>query len=193
MSFTNLVLLVFMSALAIPVATAQGGDSFSAEHLAAAERMVYALGIPESLSIPTRRVIQQVREKDPVRAKVMSSAFEPYLDKKYVADGLKEFIAGQLDNESCRQIAEFWEGPVGRRFVSTQVELLMTGKAPKLVFTPDEETMMKRFEKTGAFHAFNRAMPAIQARIAEFAKDLQARMGTRFKEELRKNGGTLKN
>ena len=180
-----------VAAAAIPYsATAQNKTDFSAAHLAQAERLVYALGMVESLSIPTKRLIQQIRQSDPVRADVMASGMGPFMEKKYIGAGLRELMASQFDMETCRQLAEHWEGPIGRKFVNTQVQLLTTGKAPQFKFTPAEEAMAKRFEQTAAFKAFVRAQPAIQQGLAAFAQDTKQKMAQRMQEESeRRNKG----
>jgi hypothetical protein len=172
----RLLAAMMVAALAPHCANAQDKTQFSAAHLAEAERLVYALGMVESLTIPTRRAIQQIRQSDPARADLMAAGMGPFLEKKYIGLGLRELMASQFDPETCRQLSEHWEGPVGRRFVNTQVQLLSTGKAPELKFTPEEEAMAKRFEKTAAFQAFARAQPAIQQGLAAYVKDTKEKM-----------------
>ncbi len=189
------VFAAFITAAVIPhLATAENTRKFSAAHLVEAERLVYALGIVENLSIPTRKFLRQIRETDPARADLMASVMEPFIDKKYIGLEFRGFMASQFDVETCRQLSEHWEGPVGRRFVNTQVQLLTTGKAPELKFTPTEEAIGKRFEQTAAFRAFARAQPALQQRLAAFAKDTKEKMAQKMKEELvRRNDSAPKN
>ena len=179
---TLFAVLVAAAVAAYPAA-AQNKTEFSAAHLAQAERLVYAMGMVESLSIPSKRLIQQIRQGDPARADLMASAMGPFLEKKYIGQGLRELMAGQFDIETCRQLAEHWEGPVGRKFVKAQVQLLTTGKAPQLKFTPAEEAAAKRFEKTAAFQAFVRAQPAIQKGLAAYAQDTKEKMTQKMEEE----------
>jgi hypothetical protein len=182
------------AALMPHVATAQDKTEFSPAHLAQAERLVYAMGMVESLSIPTKRLIQQIRQSDPARADVMAAGMGPFMEKKYIGTGLRELMASQFDRETCRQLAEHWEGPIGRKFVNAQVQLLTTGKGPQLKFTPAEEAAAKRFEKTAAFQSFVRAQPAIQQGLAAFARDTKERMSQKMQEEqARRNGAAPKN
>jgi hypothetical protein len=178
------MLLSLGFAALISLAHVSESAEFSNEHLAEAERLVYALGIAESLSIPATRALQRLREKDPARADLLDSIMKPYLDKKFLGREIRGFIAGEFDIETCRQLAELWEGPVGRKFVNTQVQLLSTGAAPQLEFTADEEAIMKRFEQTPAAQAFARGMPVVMAKIADFAKDTKEKIDRKHDEEL---------
>ena len=171
-------------AAVILLASASEGADFTNEHLAQAERLVYALGIPESLTIPATRALQQLRTKDPSRADLMDSIMRPYLDKNFLGREIRGFIAGEFDIETCRQLVELWEGPVGRKFVNTQVQLLTTGNAPQLEFTADEEAIMKRFEQSPAAQAFARGMPVVMEKIAEFTKDTKGKIDRKRDEEL---------
>ena len=180
-----MVFITLMVGLLLPhLATAENGNEFSTAHLEAAERLVYAMGMYESLTIPTRKVLQQMRTSDPATADLMAAVVEPFIDKEYIGHEFRVFMASQFDMETCRQLSEHWEGPIGRRFVDTQVQLLTTGKARPLKFTQTEEAIAKRFEKTPAFLAFARAMPAIEARLAAFGKEIEVKMAARMKEEL---------
>lgn len=183
-----------MAALLPALATAQNQREFSAGHLMEAERLVYALGVVESLSIPTRKVLKQIRQTDPARADLMASVMEPFIDKKYIGLELREFMASQFDEETCRQLSEHWEGPVGRKFVNRQVQLLTTGAAPDLNFTPAEEAIARRFEQTATFQAFARAQPALQQTLAAFGQATNEKMRQKMKEELaRRNNAGSKN
>lgn len=175
-----------------PSANAEA-KAYSAAHLAAAERVVYAMALPERFIIPTRQLLQNSLEKDPDNAPLMSATMDPYLQKQYTAQQLKGWFASRFDQTTCRQIAAFWEGPVGRKLVRTQVQMLSTGEAPELVFTPKEKALMKRFDATKAGQAFLVAMPQIEETFAEYMKDTQMRMREQFMiqldKKLRQEGG----
>lgn len=158
----------------------------SAAHLAAAQRVVYAMGLPERFIIPTKQLLQRSLDKDPVNAPLMSATMAPYLKKSYTANQLKGYFASQFDLETCRQIAAFWEGPVGKKLVRTQVTMLNTGDAPELVFTSAEKAIIQRFEATPAAQAFQVAMPGIEDRLAEYTKNTQMKMREDFLTELHK-------
>ena len=177
--------------LAAGQAWAQAQDAgsekaFSAAHLAAAERVIYAMALPERFIIPTRQLLQNSQDKDPENAPLMSSTMEPYLEKKYTVQQLKNYFASQFDQSTCQQIAAFWEGPVGKKLVKTQVQMLATGEAPQLVFTPKEKALMKRFDATKAGQAFVVAMPQIEETFAEYTKNTQMRMREQFLINLEK-------
>jgi hypothetical protein len=174
-------------------AAAQDKKPYTDAHLAQAERLVYAMGIVESLTLPTKRLISQIRQSDPARADAMAAGMGPFMEKKYIGQGLREMVASKLDADTCRQLAEHWEGPIGRKFVNTQVQLLTTGKAPQIKFTPKEEAEMKRFEKTPAFQAFARAQPAIMQGVAAFAKDSKEKMAQKMEEESARRNAAAKN
>lgn len=159
---------------------------FSEAHLAAAERVVYAMALPERFIIPTKQLLQNSLEKDPDNAPLMSATMNPYLEKQYTAQQLKTWFANQFDQDTCKQIATFWEGPVGKKLVRTQVQMLTTGEAPQLVFTPKEKALMKRFDGTKAGQAFLVAMPQIEENFAEYMKNTQMRMREQFMIQLDK-------
>jgi hypothetical protein len=159
---------------------------YSAAHLAAAERVIYAMALPERFIIPTKQLLKNSLEKDPDNAPLMSATMDPYLEKQYTAKQLKTWFASQFDRDTCQQIATFWEGPVGRKLVRTQVQMLTTGEAPQLVFTPKEKALMKRFDATKAGQAFLVAMPQIEETFAEYMKNTQMRMREHFMIELDK-------
>ena len=191
----RVLFVALIVAAAIPYsAIAQNKPEFSAAHLAQAERLVYAMGMVESLTLPTKRLISQIRQSDPARADTMAAGMGPFMEKKYIGLGLREVVAAQLDADTCRQLAEHWEGPIGRKFVNTQVQLLTTGKAPQIKFTAAEEAQIKRFEKTAAFQSYARAQAAIMQGVAAFAKDTKEKMAQKMEEEAaRRNSGASKN
>lgn len=179
MKFAFLVLLAFYSA-----AFASDEARLAPEHLAQAERLVYAMGTAESIGIPTRRLLNTMRETDPQKAELMAAVMEPFLAKGYVGRGLRGFWASRFDIDTCRQLIAFWEGPVGRRFVSTQVQLLSTGSAPELRFTQEEQDIMRRFEKTPAARAMAQAMQAFEKPLAAFTSETQQLITQRYAEEV---------
>ena len=183
--------IALVIAVSLPhVAIAENRAEFSSAHLAEAERLVYALGVAESMSIPTNRFLQKVRDNEPEKGELMTAVMSPFIEKKYIGLGLREFMASQFDMESCRLLSEHWEGPVGRKFVGTQIQLLSTGKAPEITFTPTEEAIGKSFEKTAAFQDFMRAQPAIQQKIGAFAKEIKEKMAQRMRDELARRSET---
>ena len=187
MKYTIKYLLVIFFILIGNTAVAQHTRNFTEEHLAAAEHLVYAIGIPESLIIPTERAIQLIQKSDPAKAHALSAASKPFLGKQLIGSSLKGFVASQLDAETCRKIADFWEGPVGRKFVAKQVELLSSGNRSPLKFSHDEEEAMKSFEKTKAFQDFTAAMPKILMKAQELAKEIKEKMSQRISVEHSKN------
>jgi hypothetical protein len=165
---------------------ASASKEFSAAHLAAAERVIYAMALPERFIIPTKQLLQNSLEKDPENAPLMSATMDPYLEKQYTAMQLKTWFASVFDRDTCDKIAAFWEGPVGKKLVRTQVQMLTTGEAPQLVFTPKEKALMKRFDATKAGQAFLVAMPQIEETFAEYMRNTQMRMREHFMLELDK-------
>lgn len=165
-------------------AQAQGAGTektYSPAHLAAAERVIYAMALPERFILPTRQLLKNSMEKDPENAPLMSATMEPYLHKEYTAGQLKNYFASQFDPAMCQQIAAFWEGPVGKKLVKTQIQMLTSEEAPpQLVFTPKEKALMKRFDATTAGKAFLLAMPQIEETFAEYMKNTQMRMREQF-------------
>lgn len=183
MKYTIKYLIVVFFILIGNTVVAQNNSDFTEEHLAAAERVVYSIGIPESLIIPTEREIQLIQKSDPAKAQALSAASKPFLEKQYIGSSLKVFVASELDAETCRKIADFWEGPVGRKFVGKQVELLSSGNTSPLQFSPDEEEAMSSFEKTKAFQDFTAAMPKILLKANELAKEIKEKMSQRIRVE----------
>lgn len=178
--FAALIIAVLMP----QVAAAEKKQVASPAHLAAAERLVYAMGLYESLTIPTRRALEEMRTSDPEKAELMAYVVEPFIQKEYIGQEFRQFVADHFDLKTCRQLTEYWEGPVGRKYVAIQVQLLSTGEAPPLTLTPAEESISKLFEKTQAFAKFSRAMPAMEERLAAFTKEISAKMAHRMKDEL---------
>lgn len=189
MKLLRLISFFLLLATSLSLARAQDAGAakeYSATHLAAAERLIYAMALPERFIIPTRQLLKNSLEKDPDNAPLMSATMDPYLQKQYTASQLKIWFASQFNPDICRQIATFWEGPVGKKLVRTQVQMLTTGDAPQLVFTPKEKALMKRFDATKAGQAFLVAMPQIEEIFAEYMKDTQMRMREQFMIELDK-------
>lgn len=165
---------------------AQSVPQFSGEHLAAAERVAYAMGLPERFIIPTQELLQRSREKDPEHAPLMTAVFRPYLEKKYTAEHLRTYFAARFGLNDCRRIAAFWEGPVGKKLVNNQVRMLTSGTAPQLVFSTREKALIKKFETTDAGKAFLLAMPEIEDTLAEFTRETQMKMREKFLNELKR-------
>jgi hypothetical protein len=186
MKILKFFVFLFLTQCGSMLAFAQDDAQFSAEHLAAAERVVYAMGLPERFIIPTQELLQRSREKDPDNAPLMSAVFRPYLEKKYTAEQLRGFFAARFDLDYCRRIAEFWEGPVGKKLVSNQVRMLTSGTAPKLVFSAREKALIKNFETTGAGKAFLFAMPDIEDVLEGFTRETQMKMREKFLNELKR-------
>lgn len=182
--FTRIVLFVLGFLVLGQVARASDGAGFSHAQLAEAERLVYAMGAPESIGIPTRRLLQKISETDPEGAKALARIVEPLLAKEYIARELREVFAEGLDIDACRRLAEFWEGPAGRRLVRTQVQVLSTGSAPKLQFTRAEQDIIARFERNGAARDLERVMPAFEKRLAEFQAETLQLIRQRYAEEV---------
>lgn len=176
----------FLLMAACAAAFAQAGANFAPTHLAAAERIVYAMALPERFIIPTKQLLQNSLDKDPENAPLMSATMDPYLQKQYTANQLKGYFASQFDLPTCRQIAAFWEGPVGKKLVRTQVQMLTTGDAPELAFTAKEKAIMQRFDATKAGQAFLGAMPQIEETFAEYTKNTQMKMREQFMNALEK-------
>ncbi|MBI1892144.1 MAG: hypothetical protein HYS18_15980 [Burkholderiales bacterium] len=168
------------------VAFAQNVSRYSTEHLAAAERVAYAMGLPERFIIPTQELLQRSREKDRDNAPLMTAVFRPYLEKKYTAEHMRDYFAARFDLTYCRSIADFWEGPVGKKLVRNQVLMLTSGTAPKLVFTAREKTLIKNFEATDAGKAFMLSMPEIEDAMDEFTRTTQTKMREKFLDELKR-------
>lgn len=179
-------LFFFLAACLASVRAEEAAKEFSSAHLAAAERVIYAMALPERFIIPTKQLLKSSLDKDPENAPLMSATMDPYLEKQYTAKQLNTWFASQFDKDTCHQIAAFWEGPVGRKLVRTQVQMLTTGEAPQLVFTPKEKALMKRFDGTKAGQAFLVAMPQIEETFAEYMKNTQMRMREQFMLELDK-------
>jgi len=189
MKLIRLFSLLFL--LVAGQAWAQAQDSgvtreYATAHLAAAERLIYAMALPERFILPTRQLLQNSLEKDPENAPLMSATMAPYLEKQYTVKQLKSWFASQFDQATCHQIAAFWEGPVGKKLVQTQVRMLTTGEAPQLRFNAKEKALMKRFDATSAGQAFLVAMPQIEETFAEFMRITQMRMREQFMLELDK-------
>jgi hypothetical protein len=174
------------------LASAQDAPSFSAEHLAAAERVVYAMGLPERFIIPTKELLRRSREADPENGILMSAVFDPYLEKKYTGEQLRGFIAAQFDLDTCRQIAQFWEGPVGKKLVNNQIRMLTKGNAPKLIFTPREKALIKKFESTPSGQAFLQTLPLIEDTLLEYTEETHQKMREKFLKELKRELDTSK-
>jgi len=172
-------------AFAIGVGHAAAGEPVvvSVGHLAAAVRLIDAMGFAEDFALPSRRWLQELRLKDPAGASRMSAVMEPFLQPDYVHRELAPFIAGQLSQVTCMQVAAFWEGPVGRKFRSAQRALLSTGSAPKLELTPDENTEAARFQATAAFAELSAAMPTIERRIKAYSRETQDKMRSAFADQ----------
>lgn len=180
----KLIIALVIAVSLLHVVLAESRAKFSSAHLAEAERLVYALGVAERMSIPTKRFLQNVRENEPEKGELMTAVMSPFIEKKYIGLGLRVFMASQFDMKSCRLLSEHWEGPVGRKFVDTQIQLLSAGKAPMLTFTPAEDAIAKSFEKTAAFKSFMRSQPAIQKKIGAFANEIKEKMAQKMKDEL---------
>lgn len=164
----------------------------SAAHLAAAERVVYAMGLPERFIIPTKQLLQRSLEKDPANAGLMSAVMNPYLEKRYTANQLRNFFASRFDTATCLAIAKFWEGPVGKKMVRNQVQTLDTGEPQSLEFTAKEKAIIKRFENTEASRQFVVAIPDIEETFAEYTKNTQMKMRESFLLELEKQSAVGK-
>ncbi len=176
----------FLLAGASCAALAQTAAGPTPAHLTAAARVVAAMGLPERFIIPTKQLLEGSLAKDPDNAPLMLTTMAPYLQKQYTIDQLKGYFASQFDLDECRRIAAFWEGPVGKKLVRTQVQMLSTGTASELVFTAKEKAIMKRFDATKAGKAFLAAMPAIEDVMAEHTKITQTTMRERFLQDLEK-------
>jgi hypothetical protein len=181
----NFLLFIFVYGLAA-LAFAQAQPQFSAEHLAAAERVVYAMGLPERFIIPTSEMIKVSKTRDPDNADLMNAVFASYLDKHYTGEQLKPYFASLFDPDMCRQIAAFWEGPVGQKLVKTKVQLLSGGEPPALVYNRREKAIIKQFEKTAAGKAMLAAMPSIEETFADYTNDTQMKMREEFLRQLEK-------
>jgi hypothetical protein len=183
--FARQALIVLVAFLAISRHTAADEKSnYSAVHLAEAERLVYALGVTESLSIPTKQAIEDIRKTHPERAELMQTVTDPYTERQYVGRELRGFMAEHFSIEVCRELSRFWEGPVGRKFVNVQVRVLTNGNAPALNFTPAEQEIRKRFEQTEAYRQFVRVHPLMQKRFAEFIRQTKEKMAHDMKQEI---------
>jgi hypothetical protein len=179
------IILVFAALVFSATASAQAAKkSPSRAHLAAAERVVYAMGLPERFIIPTTQLLRPSLERDPDNAPLMATTMAPYLKKSYTAGQLKTYIAERFDLNTCRQIATFWEGPVGKKLVRNQVRMLTSGEAPQLVFTDSERELIKQFESTPASQEFVGAIPDIEDKLVEYTKNTQMRMREDFLDEL---------
>lgn len=195
MKMLKSLLLFLLACASIASAQAQApADTppvFQPEHLAAAERIVYAMGLPERFIIPTSEMIKLSKTRDPVNAGLMGTVFQPYLEKKYTAEKLRTYFASRFDPETCLQIATFWEGPVGKKLVKTQVRLLTTGKADRPVYNRTEKAILKKFEASAAGQSMLEAMPDIEEVLSEYTRDTQTKMREEFLRQLErrlKNG-----
>lgn len=171
------------AAAAAPAATAApaaAAVSYAPTHLAAAERVVYAMGLPERFIVPTQVLLQNSFEKDPDNAPLMKATMAPYLKREYTVAQLKPWFAGKFDRASLQRIAVFWEGPVGKKLVASQLQVSMTGETKPLTFTEKEKQLMKRFDATQAGQAFVQAIPDIEENFAEFVRITQLRMREQF-------------
>lgn len=177
---------LLLAMVACAQAVAQAAPPYTAAHLAAAGRVISAMALPERFIIPTRLLLQNSLEKDPENAPLIAATMAPYLQKQYTVNQLKDFFASQFDQATCGQIATFWEGPVGKKLVQTQMQMLHTGEATPLVFTAREKALMKRFDSTSAGKAFLVAMPGIEERFDEYARSTQTKMREHFLLELEK-------
>lgn len=182
---------LFLAALVLSVtAVAQTAkpakSSPSRAHLAAAERVVYAMGLPERFIIPTTQLLRPSLERDPDNAPLMAATMAPYLKKSYTAGQLKFYFAERFDLDTCRRIAAFWEGPVGKKLVRNQVHMLTTGQPLQLVFSASEKALIKEFEDTNASVTFVEAIPEIEDKLVEHTKNTQMRMREDFLDELAK-------
>ncbi len=184
MKLIRLISLFFLLATCLASVRAQDAGTadkpYTAAHLAAAQRVVYAMALPERFIIPTQQLLKNSMEKDPDNAPLMSATMAPYLKKEYTGEQLKSWFASQFDQATCREIAAFWEGPVGKKMVRTQMQMLNTGEAPELVFNAKEKALMKRFDATKAGQAFLMALPQIEETFAEYTKNTQMRMREQF-------------
>ncbi len=163
-----------------PVAPAATTGSYAPAHMAAAERLVYAMGLPERFIVPTQLLLQNSFEKDPENAPLMKATMAPYLKREYTAAHLKPWFAGKFDRATMLRIATFWEGPVGKKLIASQVQVAATGEPKPLTFTEKEKQIMKRFDATSAGQAFVLAIPEIEENFAEFVRITQLRMREKF-------------
>ena len=184
-------LFLLLLTYSLAASAAEPPSQLAADHLAAAERVVHAMAMPERFIVTTSEMIKLSKQRDPVNAGLMSTIFNPYLEKKYTAEKLKPFFASRFDLDTCRQIAAFWEGPVGKKLVKIQLRLLTTGKPERPVYTRSEKAILKKFEESDAGQAMLQAMPDIEDVFAEYTRETQMKMREEFLRELErrlKNG-----
>ncbi|MBS0308311.1 MAG: hypothetical protein JSS58_05000 [Proteobacteria bacterium] len=168
-------------------ASAPAAPTYTAEHLAAAERIVYAMALPERFILPSKAMIKLSEERDADNAALMETVFNSYLEKKYTADKLTPYFASRFDLGTCRQIATFWEGPVGKKLVKAQINILNGGEPKPIMYTRKEKAILKQFETSPAGQAMLAALPDIEETFADYTSDTQKKMREVFLRELERH------
>lgn len=116
----------------------------------------------------------------------MTTVITPLIEKKRIGLELRKVMASQFNIESCRLLSEFWEGPVGRKFVNAQVQVLSTGKGPELNFTPSEKAISGKISTNRRYSGFHSHPTNYSAEDS----CLHKRMRQRMKEELARRNVT---
>ena len=145
-------------------------------HLAAAERVIDAMALVQVFAHSIDRSVAQMRAADPTTADLLSEASAPLSQRKFIVDELRDFVAAQLDAPSCTAIADFLEGPVGRKHLQAQLEELRTGRPTPVVLDAREQAIEQAFGQSDAGAAFVRFATALGPRFAELTDKANAQI-----------------
>lgn len=155
-------------------------------HLAAAERVIDAMELVRVFAVSIDRSIAQLRVTDPATADLMREASTPYVQRQFLVDELRGFVADQLDADACRAIADFLSGPVGHRHMQAQLEELRTGKPVTVDLSAEEQAVEQVFGLSPAGQDFTRFAAALGPRFGELADKVNAQMTARVRQILEK-------
>ncbi len=165
---------------------APAASAHASAHLAEAERVIDAMELARVFAVSVDRSITQLRATDPATADLMRQASAPYVQRQFLVDELREFVADQLDVDACRAIADFLSGPVGRRHMQAQLEELRTGKPVPVELTAEEQAAEQAFGLSKAGQDFTRFAAALGPRFGTLADKVNAQMAARVREILEK-------
>jgi len=169
-------LVICAVAICILPAYSQQDGSIRPSHLAAATKFMQAMGVPDDASVEVMKRLTELHKTNPKTAERIDSLIKQHFTLDTFSREISPVVAELLDERTCLELAEFWEGPIGKKAREVLRVRLVTGQAPALNLTKDEEMKMHNFEKSPAVAKVMAVWPTIATHIATSTNKLNAKI-----------------
>ena len=135
---------------------ARAAPAYTAAHLQHAEELLDAMNLNDLMAFAMQAAIAEQRRIDPEMADALERLFKPYVTRDYLVPEMREFVARNVEENSCIELAAFFNSHLGKEVFARVIESKRTGVQRPLEPTPEEREQLVKLVQSKAWSDFGR-------------------------------------